>query len=180
MKDFEKLLTDLPKPDVDVRTFKRQLRRELLSARVAAPGFGFRLALGAAASLAVAFGLLLTLFVASPGIPARIHEVVTGGAAGAGEAPGTAAGASATLAAVPMREGLQQTGASVELDQAFIEDWSARQDQPVRIRSMEAEKIYTVRRFELTNGKRMIVFTELGDDRVDYRLASLSGVPEVF
>ena len=39
MKDFEKFLTDLPKPRVDVPAFRRELGRELAEAGVA-PGDG--------------------------------------------------------------------------------------------------------------------------------------------
>ena len=35
----------------------------------------------------------------------------------------------------------------------------------MRVRSMEDERIFGVRQFELTDGKRMLVFTEFGSDR---------------
>ena len=172
MKDFEKLLTGLPKPAVEVPEFKRHLRRELQTARHPRPAFRLRLALGAAASLAAALALLVATFVARPAIPARLHVALTGDPA--------PASIEAVLGELPIRDVLEQTEASAALDRAFIEDWSAEQSQPVQVRSMEAEKVYTVRQFELTDGKRMLVFTELAEGQDSYRAASPDPVRQVF
>ena len=53
----------------------------------------------------------------------------------------------------------------VEADRAFVDTWSARQEQPVGVRSMEDERVFSVRQFQLTDGKRMLVFTELGNEQ---------------
>ena len=155
MKNFEKQLSALPKPDVEVPAFRARLRSSLLNDRPArlfrAPGW----ALAFTASTAVVFALLLLTCVINPSVPARLHAMLTGGETT--DSPD----------AIPMQELLRRSNAGVERDHAFIEEWSAQQARPVRVRSMEAEKIYAVRQFELTDGKRMLVFTELGNEQAD-------------
>jgi hypothetical protein len=119
----------------------------------ARPSFGVRLALGLTGSLAAAFAVLLVLFVARPAIPGEIHAALAGRAPAEGERP-------------TLQQLLERVATPVEADQAFVESWTARQPRGVGVRSMEAERLFSVRQFELTDGKRMLVFTELEDDRV--------------
>ena len=44
------------------------------------------------------------------------------------------------------------------------DEWAAQQVGPVAIRSVNGERLVSVRQFELTNGKQMVVFTELSDE----------------
>jgi len=152
MKDFEKFLTELPRPDVDVPAFRAQLRRELVSVAPARSSPGMRLALGLTGSLAAAFALLLVLFVARPGVPEDIHAALIG--------PTTVPIGDASVGQL-----LHRATAPVEADQAFVENWTARQEAPLQVRSIESERMFSVRQFELSDGKRMLVFTELGSDR---------------
>jgi len=158
-------LSGLPQPDIEVPAFKRRLRGDLLNTRPAPPGRSPGLALGVAFSTAALLALVLVVFVLSPSVPARVHAALIDDD---NLQPDTR---------IPIQEFLRTTNASAELDLAFIEDWSARQARPVQVRSMEAEKIYAVRQFELTNGKRMIVFTELGPEPAERQVAQ-ARVPE--
>ncbi|MCP3978289.1 MAG: hypothetical protein GY716_03015 [bacterium] len=147
MKDIEKFLTDLPKPAVDVPAFKDQLRRELRSSVAAPVDPRWRMTAmlsGVAALLMVG---VLTLFVARPAIPAGIHASL------GGTSPASTQGAA-------------PDSLPAAADRAFVDAWSARQTQPVGVRAMEEERLVSVRQFELTDGKRMLVFTELGNDTV--------------
>jgi hypothetical protein len=152
MKDFEKFLTDLPKPAVEVPAFRDELRRELLSAVPERPNPRMRLALGLTGSLAAAFAVVLVLFVAVPEIPGKIHAALGG-------QPEPASN-DASIAQL-----LREVVTPVEADRAFVDTWSARQEQPVGVRSMEDERVFSVRQFQLTDGKRMLVFTELGNEQ---------------
>jgi hypothetical protein len=152
MKDLERLLTDLPKPDVEVPAFRQQLRRELLSVTPARTSARMRFALGLSGSLAAAFALLLVLFVARPAIPDRLHTRL------AGPAP-------IELGQPALDQLLRSAARPVEADRAFVESWTAQQGRLVDVRAMEDERLFSVRQFEMTDGKRMLVFTELGNEK---------------
>jgi hypothetical protein len=152
MKNFEKFLIDLPKPDVEVPAFRNELRRELLRAAPERTSSRMRLALGVAASLAVGFAVIAVLFVAVPGIPADIHAALVDRSASAAN--------EASIARL-----LAQAVPPVEADRAFVDTWTARQERPVAVRSIEGERVFSVRQFELTDGNRMLVFTQLGQEQ---------------
>ena len=118
MKDFEKFLTDLPKPAVEVPAFRDELRRELLSAVPERSSPRMRLALGLTGSLAAAFAVVLVLFVAVPEIPGDIHAAL------AGQPEPASSGAS-------VAQLLGQAVTPVEADRAVVDTWSARQEQHV-------------------------------------------------
>jgi hypothetical protein len=111
-----------------------------------------RLALGLTGSLAAAFAVIVVLFVAVPGVPADIHAALV-------DQPASEAN-EASIARL-----LTEAVTPVEADRAFVDTWSARQEQPVAVRSIENERVFSVRQFELTDGKRMLVFTQLGDEQ---------------
>jgi len=153
MKDFEKFLTDLPKPVVDVPAFRDQLRRELLSSAPTDPSRRWRFAAIGMTSLATAVVFALGLFIARPGIPADLNAALTGGSSAV----------SPRLA-----------------DQAFVDRWAAQQASPVAIRSMSGERLLSVRQFELTDGKQMLVFTETEDDDVRPRVVRANSSAQFF
>ena len=182
MKDFEKLLTDLPKPAVEVPAFKRELWRELRYTRPASSRAPW-LAAAAAMILAVGLGALATAFVFDPSLPASIHARLAGEPAmfldrSTGERgpllddallddPSLLNDPGLTLP--DLRQALSTTEASADLDRAFLRDWSTRQTQPVDVRSLESETVYTIRKYELSDGKRVLVFTELGSGNPSFR-----------
>jgi len=151
MKDFEKFLTDLPKPAVEVPVFRDRLRGELMSIAPGAAVRNWRPFALLAASAAVLLAVALGWFVVQPAVPERIH---------------------ATFAGAPapewnddeLQEMLTRAAMPAEDDRAFVDNWTAKQPRPVGVRSMEVERLFSVRQFELTDGKRMLVFTELGKE----------------
>jgi hypothetical protein len=154
MKDFEKFLTDLPKPAVEVSAFRESLRRELLSAAPAGPNRSWRLAATGLAAVATIFLAALALFVARPEIPIGLHATLTG----------SKVLSSDSLDDTRVDRLLGRAGMPLEADRAFVDSWVAQQARPVAIRSMKNERLVSVRQFELTDGKRMLVFTELGGE----------------
>ncbi len=180
MKDFEKLLTDLPKPAVEVPAFKQELWRELQHTRRPGYGRGPWIALAASLLVIVGLGALLTAFVVDPGLAASLRA----GLVGESGATGTAMVRSehsmvtgidgSTLTLEDVHQVLSRTDASVDLDRAFIEDWSSQQSMPVDVRSMEAESVYTIRKYELSDGKHVLVFTELGSGNPSVRAVTES------
>jgi hypothetical protein len=154
MKRFEKFLTDLPKPAVEVPAFRDQLRRELLSAAPTSPSRHWRFAAVGMTALASLLVVALGIFVARPEIPADLHAVLTGSGSDGRE----------TLNETNINRLLGRVGLPLEADRAFVDSWAERQAGPVAIRSMNDERLVSVRQFELTNGKQMLVFTELSDE----------------
>ena len=57
-----------------------------------------------------------------------------------------------------------QNPVPVEVDHAFVQDWARRKGQSVDVQSVESERLYGVRQLELTDGTRMLVFSELEPD----------------
>lgn len=146
MKEFERFLSDLPKPVVDVRRFRDRLGRVLRHAEQMRRDRRRRRVLHSTAATAVGLAAVLVLFVVKPQIPRSIHDRVLG-------APARSVDLTADSPGVP-----------VEADRAFIERWTANQEHPVEVRSIESERVFSVRQFELTDGKRMLVFSEIGDE----------------
>jgi len=167
MKDFEKFLTDLPKPDADVPAFRAQLRRELLSAAPSGNSPRWRGATILTGSVAAALALTLGLFVARPAIPAGIHSALSGGQQDA-------------WSLADVRSPLQPAGLPAAADRAFVDQWTAQQARPVAVRSMQDERLVSVRQFELTDGKRMLVFTELGDETAEPTIVRADSSRPVF
>ena len=88
MRNFEKFLTGLSKPDVEVPAFRERLGRELASvAGAPRPSGQFRLVLGLTASVATACAAMLVWFVAQPSVPTGIHDALTGGPVATAQAP---------------------------------------------------------------------------------------------
>jgi hypothetical protein len=174
MKEFEKFLTDLPKPAVEVPEFRDQLRRELRggAARrgrlerwidlLPRPGLG--------GALAGAMAALLLLFVLVPGIPVGLHAALAG----------DDDGLRPLTAVEPAETERLQRASLLEADQAFVESWTARQPAPVEVRSVASERTFTVRQFELSDGKRVLVFTELGSDRPRPEVKPAADPPQIY
>jgi hypothetical protein len=61
-----------------------------------------------------------------------------------------------------LRQLLEQANAGVRRDQDFIETWYSSQARPVRVKAVHDERILAIRQFELVNGERVAVLTDLG------------------
>ncbi len=55
------------------------------------------------------------------------------------------------------------SGISLDSDREFIESYYARQGTGVRIRSVDAERLVAIREFTLSDGRQMVVYTELDE-----------------
>jgi hypothetical protein len=172
MKDFEKDLEALSRPDIHVDRFKQSLRRDLLASMSRAHAPRWRLAFGAASLTAATFAFLLVIFILDPAVPARLHASV------AGEAPPQQANTTGTVASDLQNIGLQyfldQANASVQVDQEYLQRWYADRARPVSVKSVEAEKLLAIRQFELTSGERVVVMTEIGSDGQQKDVQSLT------
>ncbi len=171
MKDFEKDLQTLSRPDIQVDRFKQTLRHDLQASMSRAGAPRWRLAFAAASATAAAFAFLLLIFVLDPAVPARLHASVAGGAppqTTVTEAPAT------DLQNLGLQYFLDQANASVQVDEEFLQRWYADRARPVSVKSVEDEKIIAIRQFVLTNGERVVVLTEIGSEGQQKDVQSLT------
>jgi hypothetical protein len=64
---------------------------------------------------------------------------------------------------------------SVDNDREFIDAYYARQGSGVRIQSVDAERLVAIREFTLSDGQRMVVYTEADEGDSTRSAASLDG-----
>lgn len=131
-------MTRTPLPDPPAADFKRRLRAELIAAEQAQSLRRWRGACVGAAAVASLCVAALALFVARPELPGRLHAGLTGDPAAVAEL-------------------------SVERDREFLEALYTEASEPVRVTAVHNERVLAIREFTLSDGKRMTVYTELGD-----------------
>ena len=169
MKKLEEALTNLSLPDIRVDKFKQELRRDLMNAasREAQSG-SWRFAFGFALFAAVVFVFTTFLFVFKPEVPARlnawmIHEnTPVQDARVAADAPNLTVDPNSAVVQELLNQGL-----STDADREFVKTWYREQypSHPFQVESVEDEKIYAIRRFNLKGGKKVVVYTEVqGND----------------
>jgi hypothetical protein len=159
MNDFEKNLKNL-RPEVQVDRFKQTLRRDLLRRMHRQSPPGMRLALGLTGSAAAILGLLVISFVVAPELPARLHRAMGGD--GTAQAPPGAAAAGMSSGETPLRELLERSDASIQRDRAFLEVLYQQGSEPVKVKEIQGERFLAIRQFELSNGEKVAVLTDLG------------------
>lgn len=164
-----------------METFKQDLRRDLTRAMSASASPAYGLAFGFAGGLAAVFAFFLILFVFRPDMPARLNAWALGGEdtsmlASQDPVNGDAVGDPVhmnDMDSLYLRELLAGGQATAQQDEFFIENWYAEQANPYQVKhqvkQIEDEKIYAIRKFQMTNGQRVVVFTELGEDGSSYR-----------
>jgi hypothetical protein len=136
-------LRRLNAPDLPVATFRRRLRHNLSVASRELNVRRWRNACLATGGLSAVLLVALLTFVAAPDLPVSLH---------------------ARLGGSPSATNVLADGEiSVDNDREFIEAYYARQGSSVRIRSVDNERLVAVREFTLSDGQRMVVYTELGD-----------------
>jgi hypothetical protein len=171
------------RPDVAVDRFKQTLRRELVAAMQPAPDHRLKAALVATSLAAVVFAVLAAAFVIAPGVPSRLHarllhdgsvgEVSGEMTAGRGLAIDRAAvrpavqtaatpGSDAAVQPAVLTDFLERANAGAQRDRDFVESWYEQQSRPMRVRAVSGERILAIRQFELANGERVAVLTDLG------------------
>ena len=69
-------------------------------------------------------------------------------------------------------------------DRDFLEDYHARQASGVRVRSVDDERLVAIREFTMSDGRQMVVYTEVGEGKsnrsavpLNDRLAMLASKP---
>jgi hypothetical protein len=181
MKKIETELKELP--DVPVGRFKQTLRRELVAAVPPTPAHGLKAALVATSLATVVFAALAVSFVIAPGVPGRLNAALFQDGAGGemigemaadrglAESPGAVVATGRTV--VPSTSGaavqpavlsklLEQSNAGAQRDRDFVESWYAQQSRPAQVKAVSGERILSIRQFELANGERVAVLTDLG------------------
>ncbi len=150
------------KPDVKLDAFKRNLRRELLSAERSTP---VRPRLTATGAAIFALTAMLVLFVVNPGLPAGLNAMLTG--ASPDETATLELDALANqLDEQKLQALLQDRFAPAEADREFVRAWHEQTfpSEPMRVRSLRNEGIFAVREFLLDNGKQIKVYTQLSGE----------------
>lgn len=168
MSEFENFLNDIQPPDIEVPQFKQALRRDLKRhARTHSAGFNYKWAFFAACAFSAVSTLLAVMLWLKPDLsPApkpgpSLAETPSGMAQLLGE---TQPVFNQKAADQVLQQLLLEGPASSAMDQALIEQWYRDQSpgQAIEVRALEEERIYAVRTFELTGGKKVVVYTELG------------------
>jgi hypothetical protein len=95
--------------------------------------------------------------MAADGITERISGAVPAG----GRTVVPAMDGAAVQPAV-LQELLERANAGATRDRDFIESWYAQQSRPTQVRAVSGERILAIRQFELANGERVAVLTDLG------------------
>ena len=156
MKNFEESLRQLNAPDLQVTAFRHKLRHDLSAAQAALSIRRWRRACMATGTLAVVLAIALMGFVTTP-------TVATPGSTGSVEA------------------WLAVNEITIQDDRDFLDAYHARQASDVRIRSIDEERLVAIREFTMSDGRQMVVYTEVGDGRstrsevpVNDRLAMLA------
>jgi hypothetical protein len=163
-KDFEKDLQELSHPQLPVDRFRQTLRRDLQAAQRRSGSPGWKLAFAAASASAATFAFLLLLFVLDPSVPSRLHASVLGDEPRPVDSTAGTEHGSIDLQNVSLGYFLDQTNASAQVDQEYLQRWYSDRARPIGVKSVEDEKILAIRQFELTNGERVVVLTELGSE----------------
>ena len=138
---------------------------------------------------AAAFGVLLALFILKPSLPATLHAALSGHSGPSAAPPMVATNStptqqvhdlspslingSANDRALAEQEGSYDPSSAYlqkllrnelpEQDQAFINTWQRRQfaSSPQEAKAIGPESIYAVRRYELNNGQKVLVYTQI-------------------
>ncbi|MBN2433352.1 MAG: hypothetical protein JXQ27_17910 [Acidobacteria bacterium] len=178
----------MSKPRIEVPEFKAQLRAGLQSAmdreRHFCRGPAFVLPVGLAGLLVLA----LVGFIIFPGVPARLNLAFGGPGTGSPSSPAVDRGRWAKTGSRPeaMEEGSGDLPinlddymqgeeiVSTNIDRLVVEKWT-RQHYPTTQGAtpvLEGEIILALRQFQLANGRRVLVYTELDGPRPGIRKIS--------
>ena len=155
-------------PDLPAERFQQTLRRDLLVAMQPAPARGLKAALAVTVTAALMLTGMLVSFIVSPELPQRLNTAwLQAEATPLPDLPAVPvaspeSGRSPQVQQAVMRQFLEQANAGVRRDQDFIETWYSSQARPARVKAVHDERILAIRQFELVNGERVAVLTDLG------------------
>ena len=156
-------------PDPQAPRFQQTLRRELLAAAQPAAGRGLMAALATTGAVAVILAGLLVSFVISPDLPRRINSAwlqddsTLPPSVAMVPAAAPAADTEDEVQQAILRRFIQQGDGAVRRDQDFLETWYSSQARPARVKTVRNERFLAIRQFELANGERVAVLTDLGN-----------------
>lgn len=142
-----------------------------------------RCALGGLAAAGAALTALLVLFVLRPSVPERLHSYLVGSPAtqareiagpdGAGETSHPA-----DIRPEELRQLLVRAGSTATADRKWLDGLYEGQMDSSRVKSLEEERLFALRRFQLTSGRTIVVLTEIGGDLLQEPTAELSTMQE--
>ncbi len=160
-------MRDLPLPDIKVDRFRQNLRRDLRIQVSAGASNNYKWAFVAACFLTGMLASLVVIFIARPAIPKNLHAALANKPATV-DVP-VERGGTDSFHGIPASgppQGLvrlQDRYLPVEADHRFLSNWYQNMypTQPFEIKAVEEEAIYAARRFKLSGGKTIVVYTEL-------------------
>ena len=75
-----------------------------------------------------------------------------------------------------IRQLLTRAGTSATSDQKWVDEWYEGHLDGSRVKALEGERIFAVRQFELTTGRRIVVYTEIGGEPRDESMTEFNAV----
>jgi len=170
MKEFEKDLQDITKPDIQVPIFQQNLRRKLLTSAAESHSNPSRFMFGFATFSAGLFGALLILFVAQPDVPKQLHNMIVGDMASVPTEPAPRSAHVPQRGAIPVANDplLADKRLSQDADRAFLNDW-LRKESPKgisRLKTVAGEGVISFRRYLDETGNEVIVYTNLNKEDI--------------
>jgi|GEM_PF-3153856 len=178
----------LSKPRIDVPVFRDRLRAELRAAMDARRHPCREPAFVLPAALAGLLALVLVGFIVFPGVPARLNLAFGGPGNSSPSSPAVDAGR--WTEAGPIPEALEERSrdlpinlddymqgeeiVSTDLDRLVVEQWTRKHYPKTQgvTPVLEGEIILALRQFQLANGRRVLVYTELDEQRPGIRKIS--------
>jgi len=145
MNELEVFLQRVPKPNVSAPHFKQALKRRLLSANQFVQGTPLKSAFVSVLATEVALLGILVAFVVQPNLPNDLHQWFAG--------------------PIEQQEYDYAGPLSKASDQLLVKDYLTRRYQPgsVKLSPLTGEEMVSIRRFDLDNGKQILVYTKHND-----------------
>lgn len=161
---------------MNVAIFRQNLRRSLLnSSRFVRDGFNAHgLLFFAPTTLAVFLAIMLVMFVINPKIPFNFHNSMSSGRGSsdlrqAESQPDEAGNTAFNGNLVNWVEQMQQS-TEADLDMAFVRYLAQERQQfdPGAISPVGKTRLLAVTQYQLDNGQRVLVYTQLPDEQIRY------------
>jgi hypothetical protein len=169
---MEKILRQVQKPEVEVESFRQNLRRSLLEKSAdSQPGLlRYRIAFAAAGSLCLVLIGIVTLFIAEPSYALQLHDALV---AKDRELVPLQGAEDPTISNAAQLAGTKKAGDwddlvllsnnQFEVDQNLVRNWASQSLETLQpdLEVIEGLERYTVSRFKLNNGNYVQVYTKL-------------------
>jgi len=172
-------------PELQLGEFKQRLRRDLMQEERRLQERRARRSGRALAAAAIGLACVVAVFVWRPSVPTAIHAYVAGTPPALAAARGYRAPALPVGGTVPagyrpddLRPVPASANASASSDWQWLDGWYEGQPQPSRVKALEDERIYAVRQFQLTDGRRIVVLSEIGGDPADEPAPEMSSIQD--